>query len=74
MSNPLINLLGASSKGVSSGNKSIVQQFIEFKNSFKGDPHKSNAVSVNNFITSLHTPLLGLLTETALLLCVILLF
>lgn len=48
MANPLINLLGASSKGVSSGNKSIVQQFIEFKNSFKGDPQKK----LNELISS----------------------
>ena len=48
MANPLINLLGASSKGVSSGNKSIVQQFIEFKNSFKGDPQQK----LNELISS----------------------
>lgn len=48
MANPLMNLLGGSSKGVSSGNKSIVQQFIEFKNSFKGDPQQK----LNELISS----------------------
>lgn len=35
MANPLMNVLGVSSK---TNNKSIIEQFKEFRNSFKGDP------------------------------------
>ena len=35
MANPLMNVLGVSSQ---TNNKSIVEQFKDFRNSFKGDP------------------------------------
>ena len=45
MSNPLINILGVSSKTI---NKSIVEQFKDFRNSFKGDPQ----AKINEMLSS----------------------
>ena len=45
MSNPLINILGVSSK---TNNKSIVEQFKDFRNSFKGDPQ----AKINEMLSS----------------------
>ena len=45
MSNPLINILGVSSQ---TSNKSIVEQFKDFRNSFKGDPQ----AKINEMLSS----------------------
>ena len=49
MANPLMNILGVSSQ---TRNKSIVEQFRDFRNSFKGDPQaKINEMLSNGQIT-----------------------
>ena len=45
MSNPLMSILGVSSK---TSNKSIVEQFKDFRNSFKGDPQ----AKINEMLSS----------------------
>lgn len=46
--NPLMNIVGVSN----TGNKSIVEQFKEFRNSFKGDPQqKINEMLASGQIT-----------------------
>lgn len=45
MANPLMNILGVSSQ---TRNKSIVEQFRDFRNSFKGDPQ----AKINEMLSS----------------------
>ena len=45
MANPLMSVLGVSSQ---TNNKSIVEQFKDFRNSFKGDPH----AKINEMLSS----------------------
>ena len=45
MANPLMNILGVSSH---TSNKSIVEQFRDFRNSFKGDPQ----AKINEMLSS----------------------
>ena len=45
MANPLMNILGVSSQA---RNKSIVEQFRDFRNSFKGDPQ----AKINEMLSS----------------------
>ena len=45
MANPLMNILGVSSQ---TSSKSIVEQFRDFRNSFKGDPQ----AKINEMLSS----------------------
>ena len=44
MANPLFNLLGGSMPG----NNNIIQQFIQFRNNFRGDPRQQIQQMLNN--------------------------
>ncbi len=44
MANPLFNLLG----GGMPGNNNIIQQFIQFRNNFRGDPRQQIQQMLNN--------------------------